>query len=119
MKKYIYRMSWDDLYTLCNKNNWFTGGTSEQYDMMAQALDNGASVEDLATMIWLCSSGEDGKPLNRSDIVETLNEQQAWPISVDHVVDTLRRDGFGETEVEVIREALTTHPDAGKAYKII
>lgn len=119
MKHYIDRLTREDLRGLCIEKDWFTGGTCEQYERMFQALEDGASVEDLATMIWMCSTDEDGQPLRRADIVEVLNERQAWPISVGYLTDTLQRNGFGETEVEIIREALMTHPDAGKAYRVI
>ena len=119
MKNYIDRFSSEELRTLCIRQNWFNSGSCEQYDRLFDMLDNGASTEDLATVIWLCSTDEAGSPIPRKDILATLEAEQAWPIYIDHLADVLREELFGETEVEIIREALRTHPDAGRAFRLI
>lgn len=45
----------EDLRRLCIKKDWFTEGTNEQYAKLFHANKLGASVETLATIIWLCS----------------------------------------------------------------
>lgn len=43
------------LRDLCIKNNWFTCGTCEQYEKLFELNRTGCSLQDLATVIWLCS----------------------------------------------------------------
>ena len=114
MKKYNEALSNITLRHLCIKNDWFTAGTNEQYARLFEMNDNGASVKDLAMAIWFCSSD-----VAYTDIVEALEEATAWPIYVDYIIEKLERLEFGETELEIIREALTTHQDAGKAYRVV
>ena len=45
----------EDLYLVCNDNNWFTGGTNQQYSKLFELNSSGASLEELALAIWLCS----------------------------------------------------------------
>lgn len=40
---------------LCIRENWFTCGTCEQYDKLFELNRNGATLEELALVIWLCS----------------------------------------------------------------
>lgn len=49
-------MSVDTLYSLCNRHHWFTCGDCRQYDKLFTLARNGASLKDLALVIWLCSS---------------------------------------------------------------
>lgn len=46
-----------DLRQLCIEYNWFTCGSCEQYDKMFYANENGCPLEEIATIIWLCSDG--------------------------------------------------------------
>lgn len=48
----------ENLIQLCIKNNWFTCGRCEQYEKLFYANEHGASIEEIATIIWLCSSEE-------------------------------------------------------------
>ena len=45
----------EDLRTLCIKHNWFTEGSNEQYEKLFYANRNGCSLDELVTIIWLCS----------------------------------------------------------------
>lgn len=54
-----------DVYELCNKNQWFTHGTTTQYEKMFDYVaENDIKASDtdkiskLATMIWICSDDE-------------------------------------------------------------
>ena len=58
------------LYLLCNKNQWFTNGDNAQYEMMFKKNKTGASLETLATIIWICSTG-----WNEQDILKILKEE--------------------------------------------
>ena len=65
-------MSNENLYHLCNKNQWFTQGTNRQYDKLFYANSNGCSIDELATIIWLCS---DTEKTCRRDIKAILEEE--------------------------------------------
>ena len=64
------KLSTNRLYTLCNKYQWFTNGDNEQYGMMFERNKEGASLETLATIIWICSTG-----WNEQDILKILKEE--------------------------------------------
>ena len=58
----------------CIKNNWFTEGTNEQYEKLFYANEHGCPLEEIATIIWLCSD----ESWHRRDIkfqLETLRRQ--------------------------------------------
>lgn len=61
----------DDLRTLCIENDYFTCGTTEQYEKLFTANSLGASISDIALIIWLCS---DDVP--KYEIREKLEEAQ-------------------------------------------
>ena len=114
MKKYENRLNSYELRTLCIKNDWFNAGSNEQYEKLFKLNENGASVETLAALIWSCTDGAE-----LDEITATLTTENAWPISINYLEEHLRANGWGETECNIIREALETHPDAGIAYKLI
>lgn len=64
------KISTDKLYCLCNKHQWFTNGDNKQYQMFFDCNKQGASLETLATIIWICSSG-----WNEKDILEILKKE--------------------------------------------
>lgn len=45
----------ENLRTLCIQNNLFTCGSCEQYDKLFYANENGCPIEEIATIIWMCS----------------------------------------------------------------
>ena len=47
----------EKVYRVCNKYQWFTGGTNSQYDKLFERIENGASLKEIALMIWLCTPG--------------------------------------------------------------
>lgn len=53
------KISNEKLYYLCNKYQWFTSGDNRQYDLLFERNRQGASLETLATIIWICSTGYD------------------------------------------------------------
>lgn len=63
-------LSAEDLRVLCIRENWFTSGTNSQYEKLFDLNREGASLEDLALVIWLCSSGVD-----REEVLHKLNEK--------------------------------------------
>lgn len=64
------KISTDKLYLLCNKYQWFTCGSIRQYDRLFEKNKQGASLETLALIIWLCSSDAAEK-----DILEILQKE--------------------------------------------
>ena len=57
------KISTEKLYRLCNKYQWFTGGDCSQYEKLFDKNRQGASLETLATIIWLCSSSYEEKQI--------------------------------------------------------
>ena len=86
MKKYSITTP-DDLRSLCIKNNWFTCGTNRQYEKLFYANENGCPVEEIATIIWLCSDEE----CRRMDILDTLVEAYH-----EHVRNVIEANGDSE-----------------------
>lgn len=64
------RISNTTLQQLCIKNNWFTCGDNEQYDALFEANKTGAPIEQIATIIWICS---DMEKWCRRDVIFELN----------------------------------------------
>ena len=65
------RISNEMLRHLCIKNQWFTQGTNRQYEKLFYLNDQEAPIEQIATVIWLCS---DADATCRRDIIFKLNE---------------------------------------------
>lgn len=59
----------EKLRQLCIENDWFTYGTNYQYEKLFYANEMGCPIDEIASMIWLCS---DGEKLTRGDIVTEL-----------------------------------------------
>lgn len=70
MKKYTVTTN-EDLRLLCIKNNWFTCGSNEQYEKLFRANEGLAPIEEIATIIWICS---DENQWCRRDILEELKK---------------------------------------------
>lgn len=64
------KISNDKLYSLCNKYQWFTNGDCEQYRMFFERNKQGATLETLATIIWICSNG-----WSEQDILKNLKKE--------------------------------------------
>ncbi len=58
------------LYYLCNEYQWFTAGDNQQYRKLFKRADEGASLQTLATIIWVCSSNAEEK-----EILEILKKE--------------------------------------------
>lgn len=57
------------VYELCKERNWFTCGSSSQYDKMFDLINKEVSCHTIALVIWLCS---DDVPL--AEITDALLE---------------------------------------------
>ena len=62
MKKYTVTTS--NLRALCIENNWFTCGDNHQYEKLFYANENGCSIEEIATIIWLCSDDSEWRRID-------------------------------------------------------
>ena len=66
------------LRSLCIKHQWFAEGTCEQYDKLFYANTHGAPVEEIVTMIWLCSDAETWCRRDIKSILETEGDSSAY-----------------------------------------
>ena len=99
MKRYTVTDN-ENLRTLCIKHNWFTCGDCEQYQKLFYANEHGCPVEEIATIIWLCSD----EKWCRRDILSILEEEQATYQSKNQKMRTLT---LTRRESNDIRRALT------------
>ena len=60
----------DQVYALCNEHQWYTCGSNNQYDKLFVMIEEKAPIEEVATVIWLCSDDK----WCRRDIISVLNE---------------------------------------------
>lgn len=69
----------DTLRRICIKNDWFTCGSNRQYEKMFYMNENGASMEEIATVIWLCSDEE--KHCRRDILTELQEARERYEIT--------------------------------------
>ncbi len=62
----------ENLRTLCIEHNWFTCGSCEQYEKLFYANEHGCTIEEIATIIWLCSDDN----WCRRDILSILTDER-------------------------------------------
>ena len=62
----------EELRLCCIRNEWFTEGTNGQYDKLFYANEHGAPIEEIATIIWVCSA----EAWCRRDILAILEEEK-------------------------------------------
>ena len=60
------------LRALCVSHNWFTRGSSRHYEKLFYANEHGCPIEEIATIIWLCSSDD----WCRRDILAILEDER-------------------------------------------
>ena len=46
----------EKLLNLCVREQWFTSGSIKQYEKLFEAYENGAGIDCIATILWVCSS---------------------------------------------------------------
>lgn len=82
MKKYSVTTP-DELRRLCIKNNWFTCGTNRQYEKLFYENENDCSIEEIATIIWLCSDEDCCRRdiLYELDVARTAYENSLYDTS--------------------------------------
>lgn len=62
----------ENLRSLCIAHNWFTCGSWEQYEKLFYANENFRPIEEIATIIWLCSDDN----WCRRDILSILTDER-------------------------------------------
>lgn len=63
------KMNAMEVRSLCIKNNWFTNGDNTQYTRLFERVDDGAEIDEIAAIIWICSDNAD-----KGDIVRQLTK---------------------------------------------
>ncbi len=48
-----------ELQGICIRNNWFTGGSCESYDKLFEMCKEGATIKEIALVIWVCTPNSD------------------------------------------------------------
>lgn len=81
-------MGVSEVRNLCIKNNWFTNGDNKQYSAMFDRVNDGADIEEIATIIWICSVDAD-----KDDIIRQLSPKPVSKerITVVRAMETLAR----------------------------
>lgn len=63
----------EGIYSLCNKKQYFTGGTNSQYDKLFYMADKPEfTIRDLAVLIWACSHDADLEEIQKE--IETIHK---------------------------------------------
>lgn len=52
-----------DLRDICIRHDWFTGGSCEAYEKLFQRCEEGADLNELALLIWVCTPDVDRKEI--------------------------------------------------------
>ena len=77
-QKEIYKTT-DRLFTkshlreICISNKWFTEGSNSQYNKLFELNDDGADLDQLSLVIWLCS---DSEKWSENEIYKELMEER-------------------------------------------
>ena len=62
------KLNSSELRALCIRENWFTYGTIRQYEKLFERNKEGASINELSIIIWICSSPE----IEKEDIYKKI-----------------------------------------------
>ena len=71
-------LTFQKVYDLCNKHQWFTCGTNTQYEKMFDMVREGKPIRDIATAIWLCSNDK----WTVDDIEKELKKKEGKTVTV-------------------------------------
>ena len=63
-----------EVRNLCIKNDWFTNGSNSQYERMIEKVREGADVDEIATIIWVCSENVTKEEIIK-ELLPTRNER--------------------------------------------
>lgn len=96
MRKYSVTSPFS-LRELCIDHNWFTCGSNNQYTKLFYANEHGCPIEEIATIIWLCSDDE----CRRADILDILISTHK-----EHVMSVIEERGDREKLLHMTIEDL-------------
>lgn len=83
----------EGIYNLCNRKQYFTGGTNSQYDKLFYMADKPEfSCRDLAVLIWGCST--------YADLAEVQKEIEAIHNDIENFERSIREQELLEREYE-------------------
>lgn len=88
MRKYSITTP-DELRSLCIRKNWFTCGSNRQYEKLFHMNEVLAPIEQIATVIWLCS--DDDQHCRRDILAELENAR-------DEYIETLAEEHIAAGE---------------------
>lgn len=49
-------LTFEEVQGLCIKYRWFTNGDNEQFEKLYDMIREGASLDEVALVIWICST---------------------------------------------------------------
>lgn len=68
-------ISVEKIINLCIKNNWFTCGDNSQYKRLFERVMAGAEIDEIATIIWICSENVTKEEIVNNITVPVKNER--------------------------------------------
>ena len=84
-------LSAEDLRVLCIQEDWFTSGTNSQYEKLFDLNREGASLEELALVIWICSSD-----VSREEVLKKLMDKCFRNCTVERYQRAIQKIGGAE-----------------------
>lgn len=84
-------LSAEDLRVLCIQEDWFTNGDNSQYEKLFDMNREGASLEELALVIWICSSD-----VSREEVLKKLTDRRSRNYTLDRYKRAIERIGGAE-----------------------
>lgn len=63
-----------EIRSLCIKKDWFTYGTNTQYERLFDRVRDGADIDEIATIIWVCSENVTKEEIIK-ELLPTRNER--------------------------------------------
>ena len=70
----IITKSATEIRSLCIKKDWFTNGTNTQYERLFDRVRDGADIDEIATIIWVCSENVTKEEIIK-ELLPTRNER--------------------------------------------
>lgn len=86
----------------CIKYDWFTAGSNEQYSKLFELNNDGASLHELALIIWLCTPNTEVQSIEY--VLFKEHKEETLFKCVEYI--GLRSNTFGYTDEETARKDL-------------
>lgn len=75
-----------EIRSLCIKKDWFTNGTTTQYERMFDRVCDGADIDEIATIIWVCSEN-----VTKEEIIKELLPVKKERVKMVRAMELLAR----------------------------